>query len=139
MTVHNLSFQGLFPRELLATIGLPPHAYSIDGVEYHGTIGFLKAGLAFADRITTVSPTYAAEIRTPEGGMGLDGLLRRRAGVLTGIRNGIDDDGVESRDRRPSRRAFRREAPRPARAEQGGAAGALRPRGRAGGLRCAGS
>jgi starch synthase len=91
MTVHNLSFQGQFPRELLAAIGLPPDAYAIDGVEYHGTIGYLKAGLALADRITTVSPTYAAEIRTPEGGMGLDGLLRRRADVLTGIRNGIDD------------------------------------------------
>jgi len=91
MTVHNLSFQGQVPRDLLATIGLPPHAYAIDGVEYHGTIGYLKAGLALADRITTVSPTYAAEIRTPAGGMGLDGLLRRRADVLTGIRNGIDD------------------------------------------------
>jgi len=91
MTVHNLAFQGQFPRELLATIGLPPHAYAIDGVEYHGTIGYLKAGLALADRITTVSPTYAAEIRTSEAGMGLDGLLRERAGVLTGILNGIDD------------------------------------------------
>jgi len=91
MTVHNLSFQGQFPRELLATLGLPPHAYAIDGVEYHGTIGYLKAGLALADRITTVSPTYAAEIRTTEGGMGLDGLLRQRADVLTGILNGIDD------------------------------------------------
>jgi starch synthase len=91
MTVHNLSFQGLFPRELLATIGLPPHAYAIDGVEYHGTIGYLKAGLALADRLTTVSPTYAAEIRTQEGGMGLDGLLRARADVLTGILNGIDE------------------------------------------------
>ena len=91
MTVHNLSFQGQFPRELLATIGLPAHAYAIDGVEYHGTIGYLKAGLALADRITTVSPTYAAEIRTPEGGMGLDGLLRQRADVLTGILNGVDD------------------------------------------------
>ena len=91
MTVHNLSFQGQFPRELLATIGLPPHAWSIDGVEFHGTIGYLKAGLALADRITTVSPTYAGEIRTPEGGMGLDGLLRQRADVLEGIRNGIDD------------------------------------------------
>ena len=91
MTVHNLSFQGQFPRALLATLGLPPHAWSIDGVEYHGTIGYLKAGLALADRITTVSPTYAAEIRTPEGGMGLDGLLRQRADVLEGIRNGIDD------------------------------------------------
>jgi starch synthase len=91
MTVHNISFQGQFPRELLAAIGLPPHAYAIDGVEYHGTIGYLKAGLALADRITTVSPTYAAEIRTPEGGMGLDGLLRQRADVLAGILNGIDD------------------------------------------------
>jgi len=91
MTVHNLSFQGQFPRDLLARIGLPPNAYTIDGVEYHGTIGYLKAGLALADRITTVSPTYAVEIRTPEDGMGLDGLLRKRAGVLSGILNGIDD------------------------------------------------
>jgi len=91
MTVHNLSFQGQFPRDLLGRIGLPPHAYSIDGVEYHGTIGYLKAGLALADRITTVSPTYAVEVRTPEDGMGLDGLLRKRAGSLTGILNGIDD------------------------------------------------
>ena len=91
MTVHNLSFQGQFPRDLLGRIGLPPHAYTIDGVEYHGTIGYLKAGLALADRITTVSPTYAVEIRTPEDGMGLDGLLRKRASVLTGILNGIDD------------------------------------------------
>ena len=91
MTVHNLAFQGQFPPELLASIGLPPHAYGIDGVEYYGTIGYLKAGLALADRITTVSPTYAAEIRTPAGGMGLDGLLRHRADVLTGILNGIDD------------------------------------------------
>ena len=78
MTVHNLAFQGQFPASLLATLGLPPHAYAIDGVEYYGTIGYLKAGLALADRITTVSPTYAAEIRTPEVGMGLDGLLRHR-------------------------------------------------------------
>jgi starch synthase len=92
MTVHNLSFQGLFPRELLETIGLPEHAWSLDGVEYHGAISYLKAGLGLADRITTVSPTYAVEIRTPEEGMGMDGLLRRRAAVLAGIRNGIDDD-----------------------------------------------
>jgi starch synthase len=91
MTVHNLAFQGQFPREWLAALGLPAQAYAVDGVEYFGTIGFLKAGLALADRITTVSPTYAAEIRTQEGGMGLDGLLRERAHVLAGIRNGIDD------------------------------------------------
>ncbi|MFO1413126.1 MAG: glycogen synthase GlgA [Burkholderiales bacterium] len=91
MTVHNLAFQGQFPREWLAALGLPPRAYAMEGVEYYGTIGFLKAGIALADRITTVSPTYAAEIRTQEGGMGMDGLLRERARVLTGIRNGIDD------------------------------------------------
>ncbi|MEP7180639.1 MAG: glycogen synthase GlgA [Betaproteobacteria bacterium] len=92
MTVHNLAFQGQYPKELLATIGLPPRAFAIDGVEYYGTIGYLKAGLALADRITTVSPTYAAEIRSVENGMGLDGLLRLRAGALSGILNGIDDD-----------------------------------------------
>lgn len=92
MTVHNLSFQGLFPRDLLPRLGLPRHAWSIEGVEYHGKISFLKAGLAFADLITTVSPTYATEIRTPHEGMGLDGLLRSRSNVLHGIRNGIDED-----------------------------------------------
>lgn len=91
MTVHNMAFQGQFPATLLAALGLPPHALAIDGVEYYGSIGFLKAGLALADRITTVSPTYALEIRTPAFGMGLDGLLRHRAPVLSGILNGIDD------------------------------------------------
>jgi starch synthase len=76
MTIQNLAFQGQFPREWLAALALPPRAYAMDGVEYYGTIGYLKAGIALADRITTVSPTYAAEIRTQEGGMGMDGLLR---------------------------------------------------------------
>ena len=92
MTVHNVAFQGQYPASLLARLGLPPHAYAVDGVEYFGGIGYLKAGLALADRITTVSPSYAAEIRTPEFGMGLDGLLRHRSAVLTGILNGIDTD-----------------------------------------------
>ncbi len=92
MTVHNLAFQGKFARDLLPSLGLPPHAFSHDGVEYYGDIGFLKAGLALADRITTVSPTYAAEIRSTEHGMGLDGVLRHRAGVLSGILNGIDTE-----------------------------------------------
>ena len=91
MTVHNLAFQGKFPKELLAALGLPAQAWALDGVEYYGAIGFLKAGLALADRITTVSPTYAAEVRTPELGMGLDGVLRQRASVLSGILNGIDE------------------------------------------------
>jgi starch synthase len=91
ITVHNLAFQGRFPADLLATLGLPASALSMEGVEYYGGIGFLKAGLRLADRITTVSPTYAAEIATVEGGMGLGGLIRGRAEVLSGILNGIDD------------------------------------------------
>ena len=91
MTVHNLAFQGQFPADLLPVIGLPPESYAVDGVEYYGSIGFLKAGLWCADRITTVSPGYALEIQTDAGGMGLGGLLRTRAGVLSGILNGIDD------------------------------------------------
>jgi starch synthase len=91
ITVHNLAFQGQFAAGLLPTIGLPPWSFSMEGVEYYGDIGFLKAGLRFADRITTVSPTYAAEIRMPEAGMGLDGLLRERAAVVSGILNGIDE------------------------------------------------
>jgi starch synthase len=90
MTIHNLAFQGLFPDELLGRLGLPIEMMSLDGIEFYGKIGFLKAGLYYADAITTVSPTYAEEIRTPEDGMGLDGLLRRRAAVLSGICNGID-------------------------------------------------
>jgi starch synthase len=89
-TIHNLAFQGQFDRRLLAGLGLPPQAFSADGVEYYGDIGFLKAALRLADWITTVSPTYAAEICTAEGGMGLQGLLRGRADRLTGILNGID-------------------------------------------------
>jgi starch synthase len=91
MTAHNLSFQGVFPAELLSAIGLPPHSFTFTGVEYHGSISYLKAGLQLADRLTTVSPTYSREIRTPAGGMGLDGLLRTRATVLSGFLNGIDD------------------------------------------------
>jgi starch synthase len=90
MTVHNLAFQGQVGPELLGALGLPPQAYGVDGVEYYGTIGFLKAGLQLADRITTVSPTYAQEIRGAEAGMGLDGLLRARSPVVSGILNGID-------------------------------------------------
>jgi len=89
-TVHNLAFQGVFPAELLTRLGLPETAMTVDGIEYHGQIGYLKAGLRLADRITTVSPTYASEICTGEAGMGLDGLLRGRSDVLRGILNGID-------------------------------------------------
>jgi starch synthase len=90
-TIHNLAYQGQFPYELLGPLGLPKQSFSVDGVEYYGGIGFLKAGLQLADRITTVSPSYALEIQGPEAGMGLDGLLRLRTRHLTGILNGIDD------------------------------------------------
>jgi starch synthase len=90
MTVHNLAFQGQFPAYLLGLLRLPTAAFSIDGVEYYGDIGFLKAGLHFADRITTVSPSYADEIRTAAGGMGLGGLLRTRGDAIVGFLNGID-------------------------------------------------
>ena len=90
MTVHNMAYQGKFPHEMLETFGLPPQSFTIYGVEYYGTISFLKAGLQFADRITTVSPTYAIEIQGDEGGMGLGGLLRERSQILSGILNGID-------------------------------------------------
>lgn len=92
MTVHNLAFAGQFSPDVLAPLGLPPQAYAIDGIEWFGSISFLKAGLQFADRLTTVSPTYALEIATPAGGMGFDGLLRARANVFSGILNGIDAD-----------------------------------------------
>ncbi|WP_077001840.1 glycogen synthase GlgA [Variovorax sp. KK3] len=90
-TVHNLAYQGVFAPWHFADLGLPAAAWSIDGLEYHGQLSFMKGGLSFADRITTVSPTYAREIQTPEQGCGLDGLLRHRAGVLGGILNGVDD------------------------------------------------
>jgi starch synthase len=90
VTVHNLAYQGLFPAEMLGQLRLPAAAFQVDGVEYYGKIGFLKAGLQFADRISTVSPTYAAEMQTPANGFGLDGLLRSRSDVITGITNGID-------------------------------------------------
>jgi starch synthase len=92
MTVHNLAFQGKFPAAVFPALGLPPQAMALDGVEYYGGVGFLKAGLQAASAITTVSPTYAQEIRTPEFGMGLDGLINQRAGQLHGIVNGIDTD-----------------------------------------------
>ena len=89
-TVHNLAYQGVFPPWNFADLGLPDAAFSIDGLEYHGQLSFMKAGLYYADQLTTVSPTYAREIQTTEQGCGLDGLLRRRAGVVTGILNAVD-------------------------------------------------
>ena len=90
-TIHNLAYQGLFGAWAFADLGLPAEAFSIDGLEYHGQVSFMKAGLHYADRLTTVSPSYAREVQTPAQGHGLDGLLRARAGVLHGILNAVDD------------------------------------------------
>src|SRR5215469_587967 len=89
-TVHNLAYQGEFPAGVFPELSLPGAFYQLDGIEFFGGVSFLKAGLAYADRLTTVSPTYAREIQTPEFGERLDGLLRLRADVLTGILNGVD-------------------------------------------------
>jgi starch synthase len=89
-TIHNLAYRGLFPASLFPELALPPEFFSIDGVEFFGMLSFIKAGLFYADRLTTVSPTYAREIQTPASGWGLDGLLRSRARALTGILNGVD-------------------------------------------------
>ena len=89
-TIHNLAYQGLFSHETFLSLRLPPSLWSLHALEFHGQMSFIKGGIAFADRITTVSPTYAREIQTPEHGYGLDGLLRHRAARLSGILNGID-------------------------------------------------
>ena len=92
LTIHNLAFQGLFPKTLLNDLQLPADLYGPDGLEYWDQISFLKAGVAYSDHITTVSPTYALEIQSDEGGMGFGGLLRAKADSLSGILNGIDLD-----------------------------------------------
>lgn len=92
IAVHNLAFQGNFPPESVQQLGLPASCYSIDGVEFYGNMSFLKAGLFYADHITTVSPNYAYEIQMEELGAGLHGLLSTRSASLTGILNGIDTE-----------------------------------------------
>jgi starch synthase len=90
LTIHNLAFQGVFPMASAEVLGVPPQWRGMDGVEFWGDLSMLKAGIQFADAITTVSPSYASEIQTPEHGAGFDGILRARAAHLTGILNGID-------------------------------------------------
>jgi starch synthase len=89
-TVHNLAFQGRFPSECLAELALPVGSLTPPGIEFHGGISFMKAGLVHSRKVTTVSPTYAREICTPEFGYGLDGVLRDRGADLSGILNGVD-------------------------------------------------
>ncbi len=90
-TIHNLAYQGIFDQQIFAALKLPAELWHIDGVEYYGQFSFIKGGIAYADKITTVSPSYAREILQPEYGYGLDGLLRSRAKDLSGILNGIDE------------------------------------------------
>ena len=90
-TVHNLAYQGLFGPEVFGELGLPAAAFQLDGLEFHGQVSFMKAGLHYADHLSTVSPSYASEIQTPEQGCGLDGLLRSRCEQLTGILNAVDE------------------------------------------------
>jgi starch synthase len=93
LTLHNLAYQGLFPKESLRRIGAPETSFHIDGLEFYDKLSFLKGGIVYASHLTTVSSTYAREITTPEFGCGLEGLLRQRsnASELTGILNGIDE------------------------------------------------
>ncbi len=89
-TIHNMGYHGLFPREILGRVGLPESLFHMEALEFYGKVNFLKAGLVFADYLTTVSRKYAQEIQTPEYGHGLDGVIRKCADHLQGILNGVD-------------------------------------------------
>jgi starch synthase len=90
-TIHNLAYQGLFPASRMVSLNIPGQLWHPQGLEFHNMLSFIKGGVAYADRLTTVSPSYAAEIQTAAFGCGLEGLLRYRKEALTGIINGIDD------------------------------------------------
>ncbi|WP_232822991.1 glycogen synthase GlgA [Oceanibium sediminis] len=92
MTIHNIAFNGPAPPERLFQLRLPRERFTSEGFEFYGIISALKAGLVDADAISTVSPTYARELKTPDYGMGLDGVIRARAADLHGILNGIDEE-----------------------------------------------
>ncbi len=92
LTIHNIAFQGLAPAHMLSALQLPAHLFTSAGFEYWGKIGALKAGIVFADKVSTVSPTYAEELMTPEFGMGMEGILADRDADFTGILNGIDTE-----------------------------------------------
>jgi starch synthase len=89
-TIHNIAFQGLFSAACYARTNLPDELFSMDGLEYYGQVNFLKAGILFSDRVTTVSPRYAKEIQTPEFGCGLEGVIQTRIDDLSGLINGVD-------------------------------------------------
>lgn len=89
-TIHNMAYQGMFPEDAFFDLNLPRQLWHPDGLEYHEMLSFIKGGLSYSDRITTVSPTYALEIQTPEFGYGLEGLLSHKHTILSGIINGMD-------------------------------------------------
>jgi starch synthase len=90
--IHNQGFLGLAPASVVSEIGLPDHYYGVEGLEYYGQLSYLKAGIVYSKAVVAVSPTYAREIQTPEGGNGLDGVLRLYSQKLSGIVNGVDYD-----------------------------------------------
>jgi starch synthase len=90
LTIHNLGYQGHFPRETMRAVGLPDTLFTMDALEFYGKVNYLKGGLIFADYLTTVSRRYAKEIQTAEFGWGLEGVIRNRADRLVGILNGVD-------------------------------------------------
>ncbi len=92
ISLHNMAFQGCYPPNWVTTLGLPSSGFSIEGFEYHGQVSFLKAGIFYADAISTVSPRYAKEIQTAAFGFGLEGLLTKRGDEIRGILNGIETD-----------------------------------------------
>jgi starch synthase len=89
-TIHNIAYQGQFAPDMVGRLGLPPEMYAVDGLEYYSSMSFLKAGLFYSDRLTTVSPRYSKEIQTSAFGCGIEGLLTTRANDLIGIINGAD-------------------------------------------------
>jgi starch synthase len=90
-TIHNVAYQGVFAKEAMTELSLPGDLFNADALEFYGNLNLMKAGLVFAEKLTTVSPTYAREIvESPDTGAGLEGLLRHRRGDLTGIMNGVD-------------------------------------------------
>ncbi|MCA0961029.1 glycogen synthase GlgA [Salipiger bermudensis] len=110
MTIHNIAFQGLSPASMISPLSLPSSEFNERGYEYWGNISALKAGLVYADKLSTVSPTYASELMTSEYGMGLDGVLRERQEDLVGILNGIDEDLWRPPYKAPSGKAKHRAA-----------------------------
>ncbi len=115
-TIHNLAYQGLFDAQTFHDLQLPTELWHLDGLEFYGQLSFIKGGLAFADKITTVSPTYALEILQPAFGYGLDGLLTHRRTHLSGILNGIDEKhwnpGTDKHLRQPyNRRSLQKKGP----------------------------